>query len=121
VKGAFVVVYKDGKRYNAYRYRNEMRCPDIRIRKELEKSSSVIFKVQIAASSFQLTEDGLKYIYCGSSDVLEYRENGWYKYAVGSFPSYDEASRLKGEICVPGAFVVAFRNGKKISVTEIIK
>jgi len=121
VKGAFVVVYKDGKRYNAYRYRNAMECPDIRIKKQLEKTSSVVFKVQIAASNYQITENGLKYIYCGNRYVLEYRENGWYKYAVGSFSSYDEASRLKREICVPGAFVVAFRNGKKISVKEVIK
>jgi hypothetical protein len=40
---------------------------------------------------------------------------------VGSFPEYDDAYELKRTICVPGAFIVAFKNDMKISVKNAIK
>ena len=120
VKGAFVVSYKEGKRYNAYRFRRYMECPDIEIQREITPKQSVVFKVQIAASSYRLSKNGLRYIYCGRKDVVEYEEGGWFKYAVGNFSDYQEASDLKREICVPGAFVVAFRNGEKVDINEVV-
>jgi N-acetylmuramoyl-L-alanine amidase len=80
-----------------------------------------IFKVQIAASSKKLDVapsnfKGLKNITISGSDI--------YKYMYGETSSYDQAKTLLQEAKSKGyssAFIVAFKNGKIISVQDAIK
>lgn len=75
---------------------------------------NVIYRVQIAANRTELTQRALSKIYYGSKNVEMISEGGWYKYAVGDFNSYEEASRFRKESGVSNAFVVAYRKGTRL-------
>jgi len=45
-------------------------------------------------------------------------ENGYYKYSIGQFETYEAAAKFKSTMNVPDAFITAYRNGQKISVAE---
>ncbi len=122
VEGAFEVAYKGNQRLNAYRIKNQYKqCPKINITNTLPKNPALIFKVQIAASRNKLSPTKLSQIYCGDRIVYESSEEQWYKYSVGNFRNYADASGLRDIICTPGAFVVAYKNGKKTSIQNTMK
>jgi hypothetical protein len=47
-------------------------------------------------------------------------ENGWYKYSVGHFTHYKDAQRFKMNTGIPDAFIVAYKNGKKTPLNELV-
>ena len=85
-------------------------------------AKGVTFKVQIAASGRDMatTPSNFK----GLSDVSKSKEGSLVKYYYGETGSYDECRKLlevaKGK-GYNSAFVVAFRDGKSISVKEALK
>jgi len=87
-----------------------------------EIAKGIVFKVQLSASSkkMDLTPSnfkGLKNISMISTDSL-------YKYMYGETASYDEAQRLLQEAKSKGystAYLIAFKDGKSISVQDAIK
>jgi hypothetical protein len=82
----------------------------------------LIFKVQIISSDTPLAIDSPKLK--GLKNVWEYKNGGLYKYTVGNEKDLKSASALQSELRrkgFSGAFVVAFKNGKRISVREARK
>ena len=82
----------------------------------------VIFKVQLAVSSTRL--DLLPQNFNGLSELSMLTANGLYKYMYGETTNYNDARRLMQEARSKGyesAFVIAFRDGKKITVQEALK
>jgi len=122
VRGDWVVAYKNNKRLNAYNMKTQPDvCPPLTIRRNDEvPGDGPVFRVQIAASKNRISEEALKYIYCGNRDIFEARDGRFYTYSVGSFARYEDAADLKRSICVPGAFVVAFRNGRPVDVGSVM-
>lgn len=85
-------------------------------------NSGVIFKVQIATSSLNLPTKPENFK--GMDDVEMETAGKWYKYFVGNYKSLDEAKERQKEVQEKGydtAFIVAYEDGKKISVTEAVK
>ena len=83
------------------------------------KNQAIIFKVQIIASSTRLAPIFPQFK--GLEIVWEYKENGLYKYAVGNQKDLKSAFELQSEFRskgFSGAFVVAFKNGKRIPVRK---
>lgn len=84
--------------------------------------NGIVFKVQLSASSKKIEPvpanfNGLKNISYISTANL-------YKYMYGQTSSYDEAKKLLQEAKAKGftgAYLIAFRDGKSISVQEAIK
>ena len=83
--------------------------------------SPPIFKLQILTSSTRLkaTDIRLK----GESTATYYEEGGLYKYTVGASEDYNEISRLRKTLQekFPQAFIIAFKDGKKMDVREAIR
>ena len=80
-----------------------------------------IFKVQILASSTKLkpNDPQLK----GQRQADFYQEGGLYKYTLGSSENYNEIYQLRKTQLTnfPQAFIIAFKNGKKMNVQEAIQ
>jgi hypothetical protein len=79
-----------------------------------------LFKVQIAACRAPINQNILKNIYQGSEKIIETNEDNWYKYTIGEFNTYRQARQLREATNVPGVFVVAYLNGKRIKITPAI-
>lgn len=85
-----------------------------------DKQSAPVFKIQIMTSDKKLTTKdkrlkGLKAEY--------YKENGLYKYTYGNSTNYNEIISLRKKIYskFKEAFIIAFRNGKRMNTQEAIK
>jgi len=82
----------------------------------------IVFKVQLSASSKKL--DLTPNNFNGLKNISMTSDNNFYKYMYGDTSSYDVAKNLLQEAKSKGytsAFLIAFRDGKKISVQEALK
>lgn len=121
VEDAFVVAYKDDQRVDAREYMKEPAdWPPVKIMEGLPADTGVTFSVQVAASQNPLEKEELRSIYCGNLPVMVSWEKPFYRYLIGSFKNYVNASKLQRKVCVPGAFVVAHRDGKRIVIREAL-
>ncbi len=80
----------------------------------------IIFKVQIAAHTVPLTEEYLRTIYKGGMPIDMIYEDEWYKYSIGRFTDFEEATKVFEECKVRKAFIVAYQGGKKLTIKEAI-
>ncbi|MBO4243903.1 MAG: hypothetical protein J6V76_05435 [Bacteroidales bacterium] len=86
-------------------------------------ADKIIYKVQIAADDKPLTIEYLRKLYPTTEGLNNELEDGVYKYSVGFFSTYEEAAKARDEIKAKGVstgvFVVAYKNGKKVDVSEV--
>lgn len=93
--------------------------------KQEPRSSGMYFRVQIAAMSkknytlFQKIEKNLPGVptYCSKDS------DGLYKYTVGTFATFQEASVMKDEIDNLGyqSFIVGYENGHRVLINDILR
>ena len=84
--------------------------------------AGVVFKVQLAASAkpIELTPSNFK----GLQSISTLNEGNLHKYYYGETSNYEEAKRLLSEAKSKGyisAFIIAYKEGKKVSVQEALK
>lgn len=87
-----------------------------------ELSEGIVFKVQIAASSRKL--EAKSYNFKGLTNISRVNQGAIYKYFFGETSSYNEAKTLQNKAKSKGyssSFIVAYKNGKKISVEDALK
>jgi len=87
-----------------------------------KKNQKIIFKIQIISSSTRLETNSPQFK--DLKNVWEYKDKGIYKYTVGNQLDLKSASALQSEFRrkgFVGAFVVAFKNGKRIPLREARK
>ena len=94
----------------------------VKKKKKDGSEEGIIFKVQIATSSVkkELTPENFN----GLQNVSFYEAGGLYRYTIGNEKIISEANSLLLRLKEEGhkdAFMVAFLNGKRISVGEAIK
>ena len=89
--------------------------------KKSRNSDKPVFKVQILASSTRLNTNDSRFK--KQKDIDIYQEDGMYKYTVGSSTNYNKISKLRRQLAekFPEAFIIAFRNGKKMDINEAIQ
>jgi N-acetylmuramoyl-L-alanine amidase len=84
-------------------------------------SSQPVFKIQILASDRKLSngDKALK----GLEDCETFEENDFHKYTYGASTDYNEIYNLRKKIIdkFPQAFIIAFKDGKKVNVVDAIK
>lgn len=85
------------------------------------QSTAPIFKVQLLASTVKLKAGSAQLK--GVKDVDYYEEKGMYKYTVGASANYAEIYQLRKQLLdrFPQAFIIAFKDGKKVDVNEAIR
>lgn len=88
---------------------------------DAEVASGLVFKVQILASSRTLRPGSSQFQ--GLENVGSYDEGGLKKYTYGATPDYNEACRMRRQVAekFPEAFVVAFKDGKKMNINQAIR
>jgi N-acetylmuramoyl-L-alanine amidase len=96
--------------------------PKAILQKSTEKiaqdDSTVYYMVQVLTTTIPRPLDDLTFINYGH--VAEFKVNNLYKYAVGRSTSYQQITGSLGPVQkdFPGAFVIAVRSGKIISLEE---
>ena len=90
-------------------------------KKQQQKSEKPIFKIQILTSDKKLSANNKQFK--GLSPVSYYQEKGMYKYTYGESTDYNKVLRTKRQIekKFKGAFIIAFKNDKKVDVNQAIK
>ena len=80
-----------------------------------------VFKIQILTSDKKLGNGNRQFK--GLSPVSYYQEKGLYKYTYGESTDYNKVLRTKRQIAskFKGAFIIAFKDGKKMDVNQAIK
>lgn len=84
-------------------------------------SNEVVFKIQIAASSKKL--ESKAYNFKGLSPISREKEKELYRYYYSETTSYERAKKLKKKAKRKGykhAFIVAFKENKKIKLSTVI-
>jgi N-acetylmuramoyl-L-alanine amidase len=87
-----------------------------------QDDSNILFKVQIIASSRKMELKPINFK--GLNNISVDFDNSLYRYMYGETSDYNESMKLLDEAKTKGyvsAFLIAFKNGKKISVEEAIK
>jgi hypothetical protein len=116
IKGDVVVQAKSKEAFSKIKINSEMVNTD-----SDTKNQETIFKVQIVSSSTRLATNSAQFK--GLKNIWEYKDSGLYKYTVGNQKDLKSASELQSEFLrkgFVGAFVVAFRNGKRIPIKKAI-
>jgi len=81
-----------------------------------------VFKVQISASGTKL--DLVPSNFKGLNSISMVSEGNLYKYMYGETSNYEKAKELVQEAKSKGfttSYLIAFKNGKKISIQEALK
>ena len=80
-----------------------------------------VFKVQIMANATKEAKNSPRFK--GYDGIDMYEEGGMYKYTIGASTNYNAINRLRASLATEfkGCFVVAFRNGSKMNITEAIR
>ncbi|WP_426092000.1 N-acetylmuramoyl-L-alanine amidase family protein [Flavobacterium sp. DSR3-2] len=90
--------------------------------KKMAENSKPVFKVQLSASSKRL--ELLPKNFNGLKNISVAYENRVYKYMYGETADYDEAKNQLKEAKEKGynsAFLIAFKNGSKVNIQDVIK
>jgi N-acetylmuramoyl-L-alanine amidase len=90
--------------------------------KDIPKAEGIIFRVQIATSSSNI--ETLAENFKGLNGVIGIHSGGVYRYVVGEEKTFESAKKLQEELKAKGysdAFIISFKNGERIPVSEAIK
>jgi N-acetylmuramoyl-L-alanine amidase len=82
----------------------------------------VFFRIQLKTSPVAIKTNHPSFK--GRKDIREYKQDGSFKYTAGNAKTFEEALDLQKQLRAQGfkdAFVVAFSNGKRISVDDARK
>lgn len=83
--------------------------------------NNILFKIQITSSSkpIPLNSNYFK----GLKNIEEHKISSTYKYTIGNNTDYKKIKKMQVSVKqkFPDAFIVAFKNGKKISINDAIK
>lgn len=84
----------------------------------VKSESKIIFSVEIFSSDVQVPKNSVRFK--GVVNVKEYKEGDVYKYAIGEYPTKEDAEKMKSRIegYFSGTSIVSFKEGKKIIEEE---
>ncbi len=86
------------------------------------RKEPVRYKIQLMASSKKI--ELMPANFNGLDEVKEYEVQGLYKYTVGEVTDYKKAVSLQRAVrekAFPGAFIIAFHQGKRIPISQALE
>ncbi len=98
---------------------------DAPVEKKADTPTGIVYRVQVLAKINKL--DSFSYLrdrFNIKGDIYENYQDGIYRYSTGSFSSYTEALRysyLMQDKGITEAFVVAYKNNKRITISNTMK
>src|SRR5690554_5800781 len=109
---------------------DKIKHPDVKeleVEKAIETTKEAIyegvnFRVQLAATSKRLNVNSSNFK--GLKDIAREKEDGLYKYYYGETSDYNKIQVIKTFVQqkgFPSAYIVAFKNGKKVNLPEVLK
>jgi len=122
VKGAFISAYEDGNKINLFEGVVKNRALERAVKTSGRRDlSETEFHVQIAASKMPIRQEEFSRIYSGTEPISLVIEEGWYKYRIKAGNSYEQATRIKATCGVEKAFIIAYRQARKITLYEALQ
>jgi len=88
-------------------------------KEKTKTGDAVTFKLQILVSKEKIPSTDKRFK--NSKNVDFYKDGDLYKYVIGNEESFDEIKKLSQQVkqsTFPDAFIVAFKNNKRISIQE---
>ena len=119
IDDAFVVAYKNGERLTLSQLVNYNFNADEKdlIVEKIRPAESQTFSIQIMATrNGSISSTSIREMYGVDAEVYKEHLNGWYKYCVGNFESYQEAAKLRNKLKIRGvkdAFIVEYIHGRR--------
>ncbi|WP_321308997.1 tetratricopeptide repeat protein [Marinifilum fragile] len=90
---------------------------EIKMKEELVQEDFV-YRVQIAACKREMGPTGLFERYKGGGVIEHLYVEGWHKYTIGGFPTFEEAAKYRDACGVQDAFVVIFKGGYRLGIAK---
>ncbi len=120
IANAFVQYKRDFDKKNGLKFKAEQ-TTKTESEKVAQNPDKPVFKVQLFVSKEVLPANHASMK--GEKNLSYYEENGCVKYTCGETSDYKEIKRIKKELDkkFEGIFIIAFLNGKKISVKEALE
>ncbi len=114
VRGAYVVVFKNGK----YIGQLENTNADV-MDKDGLFDNGITYKIQLAASKnrpYSISKLAYKYDFDDNKIMEDKTSSGWYQYSIGKFQTIKDAKEYLNEIKhkIPAAYIIKFQDGKRI-------
>ena len=85
---------------------------------DITVNNNIVYRVQIAASRKEMSDQELYRIYKGKNEVRMFQEDGWYKYYIAEKNTYFEALEIKNSSNVEGAFIAAYDQNHKLALKQ---
>lgn len=83
----------------------------------VKPENDIYFTIQIVADKKPLGSEQLDALYAGNTETIEHTGDGWFKYSIGRYQSYEEAQEAISTENVKG-FVVAYKGTERISTRK---
>jgi hypothetical protein len=86
-------------------------------------TENIYFSVQVVASHFRVNQSYFEKYYNFSEEITIEEHEGWIKYTVGKFNSYQQAREKRSTLLsfpFKGPFVTAYKNNKRVHVKEAL-
>lgn len=77
-----------------------------------------VYRVQIAACKKEMGPEDLFKRYKGGDVIEHLYVEGWHKYTIGGFETFDEAAKYRDSCGVSDAFVVLFKGGMRLGIAK---
>ncbi|GAB7087000.1 tetratricopeptide repeat protein [Marinifilum fragile] len=90
---------------------------EIKMKEELVQEDFV-YRVQIAACKREMGPTDLFERYKGGGVIEHLYVEGWHKYTIGGFTTFEEAAKYRDACGVQDAFVVIFKGGYRLGIAK---
>ena len=119
IYNAVVRYKKEIDKKNGVLNNQKINTSDTKVQKDTPQTpvaGGICYKIQIAAVKTELPNDDQAFK--GLTNITYYKENNYYKYTYGNESTFEAIEQKRKDIKnkFPDAFVVAFKDGEKISV-----